>query len=78
MPFLVRHVTFSFRIWPVLLGEVHEDRARLHQVDPGLVVDDRRDLVVRADHQELRRELLVLPDVDRRHRVGNAQLLQHD
>ena len=64
---------------------MHGDRvlASLTNVDArgrraGVVVDDRGDLVVRADLQEVRRELLVLGDVDRVDRVGEAGLLQHD
>src|SRR5690606_19607507 len=41
-----------------------------------VVVHDRRDLVVRADREEFRRELLVAGDVDHAHPVGQAHLLE--
>src|SRR3546814_3245165 len=41
-------------------------------------VDDGRHLVVGADLQEVRRELVAGPDVDRMDVVRNAQFLQHD
>jgi hypothetical protein len=61
-----------------LLGEVEQDRARLHQAEIVVAIDDRRDAVVRADLEELGLELLVLADVDRMRLVGDADLLQHD
>src|SRR5690606_18320601 len=63
-----------------LLGEVEEDGAGFEDADrlaPRAVpVHDRRDLVVRADREELRRELLVAGDVDDAHLVGQAHLLE--
>ena len=54
---------------PALLREIEQDRAGLQSRDrlpPGLVaIDDRGNLVVRADCEERRIDLLVLADVDR-------------
>src|SRR5262249_29227016 len=61
-----------------LLGEIEQDRARLHQAEIVVAIDDRRDAVVRADLEELGLELLVLADVDRVGLVRDADLLQHD
>ncbi len=62
-------------------GEVDEDRARFEQRDRPSVravgIDDRRDLVVRADGQEFRLELVAGADVDRDGTVGQAALLEH-
>src|SRR5213083_1985387 len=63
---------------PRLLGEVDEDGARLEEREAGLAVDDRRDLAVRADGDELGLELLALADVDGVNGVGQAALLEHD
>src|SRR3546814_7108542 len=41
-------------------------------------IDDRRNLVVRVDRQEILTELLVLRDVDRVNLVGDAEFLQQD
>src|SRR3546814_20967725 len=65
-----------------LFRQVDEDGAALEQCQRPAVrpfgIDDRRDLVVRDDLEVIRRELLVLGDVDRMHRVGEAQLLQRN
>ena len=61
-----------------LIGEVDEDRARLHQCHLGVAVDDGRDAVVGADLEEFRLELLVLADVDRVHGVGQAEFFKGD
>jgi hypothetical protein len=65
-----------------LLGEVHQDRARLeHRVGLAarpLVIDDHRNLAVGIDRKEFRLELLALPDVDRDRTVRGAEFLQHD
>ena len=53
-----------------------EDRDRL-AIRP-LFIDDRGDLVVRADRQERRVELLALAEIDPMGAVGQADLLQHD
>src|SRR3546814_14107719 len=42
------------------------------------MVDDGGDPVVRTDRQEVRRELLVLADVDREDLILHAGLFQHD
>ena len=63
---------------PRRLREVDQDRARLHQREPRLPVPDRGDLVVGRDREEVRRELLVLRDVDGVRLVGQPQLLQRD
>src|SRR5947207_13567120 len=63
---------------PRLLGEVDEDGARLEEREVGLAVDDRRDLAVWADGDELGLELLALADVDGVNGVGQAALLEHD
>jgi hypothetical protein len=61
-----------------LVGEIDQDRAGLHQAEPVIAIDDRRDAVVRADLQKFRLELLVLADVDRVHGVGQAHFLERD
>ena len=61
-----------------LVGEIDHQRAGFHQADAGVGIDDRGDAVVRADLEKFRLELFVLADVDRMHRVGQADLLQHD
>src|SRR4029078_1694340 len=58
--------------------EIHQDRAGLEQAEIIVAIDDRGDAVVRADLEEIRRELLVLADVDRMHGVGEANFFQHD
>src|SRR6185312_9193662 len=49
-----------------------------HQAHAVVAVDDRRNAVVRRDLEEVRLELLVLGNVDRVRRVGQAELLQRD
>ncbi len=61
-----------------LLGEIHQDRARLEQRSAVVAVDDGGDAVVGADLEEIGLELLVLGDVDRVRGVIQAALLQHD
>src|SRR3546814_4503736 len=56
-----------------------EDRIRLGAIGGRrLMVDDGGDPVVRTDRQEVRRELLVLADVDREDLILHAGLFQHD
>src|SRR4051794_2292617 len=63
-------------------GEVEEHRARLgeHQrlSARAVLVDHRRDLVVRRDGEELGLELLALADINRVHVVLEPGLLEHD
>jgi hypothetical protein len=64
-----------------LLGEVHQDRARLENRDRlaaalRILVDDGRNAVVGRDGEKLRLELLALADVDRDNAVGKPGLLQ--
>ena len=61
-----------------LLGEIEQDRARLHHRHPVVMVDDGGDLVVRAYGDEVRAMLVALGDVDRMRRVRQPDLLQHD
>src|SRR4030095_13945802 len=66
-----------------LLREVLKDRAGLEQRDRrtaggGLVIDDRRDPVVRRDREKRRRELLAFADVDGLDRVRESRLLEED
>src|SRR5262245_21378170 len=61
-----------------LVGEVNEDRARLHEGHTGVAIDDRRDAVVGTDLKELWLELFVLADVDRVRRVREPELLKRD
>src|SRR5690606_26992692 len=61
-----------------LVGEIEQDGARLHQRLAGVVVDDGRDLVVGTDLQELRRELVVLADVDGMGGVVEAGFFEKD
>jgi SAM-dependent methyltransferase len=64
-----------------MASEVLQNRSRLEQRQRtvlGVVIDDRRHLVVRADRQELGLELVALVDVDWDHRVRKAALLEHD
>ena len=67
---------------PGLGSEVEQDRARFEQRDRLAVgavgIDDRRDLVVRADRQELGCELRAGADVDRNRAIGQAAFLEHD
>jgi len=65
-----------------LAGEVEQDRARFEQRDRLAVrpvgIDDRGDLVVRADREEVVLELCAGADVDRNRAVLQRALLQHD
>ena len=61
-----------------LVAEILQDRARFHQRQAVVAVDDRRDAVVRADLEEFRLELLVLADVDGMRGVRQPQLLQQN
>src|SRR5262249_49126263 len=61
-----------------LLGEIEQDRARLHQAEIVVAIDDRRNAVVRADLEKLGLELLILADVDRMGLVRDTDLLEHD
>jgi hypothetical protein len=66
---------------PAALGQMQEDRARLEHADRPvriIVIDDRRHPVVRADPEELRRELVALADIDRNHAVFEPAFLEHD
>src|SRR6202022_318642 len=51
-----------------LLGEILQDRTRLEQAERlstgSIRIEDRRDLAVRVQRQELRRLLVVLVEVD--------------
>ena len=64
------------------LGEVEQDRPGFEDGNRRavrtVVVDERGHLVVGTDAQELRRELLAGPDVDRNHVVLDPELLEHD
>jgi len=55
-----------------LVGEVDQDRARLHQAQPIVAIDDRRDTIVRCNLEKIRLELFVLRDIDRMHRIGKT------
>ncbi len=65
-----------------LVGEVDENGARfedrLGRAACAVVVDDGRDLVIGADTQEVRRELLASAQIDHAHLVGEAELLERD
>src|SRR5581483_9648824 len=65
-----------------LVGEVEQDRAgfeKRERLSAGaVVVDDRRDPVVRADAQELRFELVALPYVDGMNAVLETGFLERD
>src|SRR5262249_59796923 len=65
-----------------LPGEVDQDRAGLENRDRlsvgTVAIDDRGDLVVRADPEELRLELLARADVHRADLVLEAGLLERD
>src|SRR6202034_2258797 len=65
-----------------LLAEIKQDRAGFEDADAlaagAIGIDDRRDLVVRADRQEFRRHLLALADVHRTHLVGQAHFFERD
>jgi hypothetical protein len=67
---------------PGLVGEIHQDRARLeHGVGlaaRSLVIDDHRNLTVGIERAELGREMVALPDVDGNGAVGQLQLFEHD
>jgi hypothetical protein len=65
-----------------LAGQEQQDRARFEQRDRLAVgpvgVDESRDLVVGADGQQPRLELLAGADVHGVHAVGQVALLEHD
>jgi hypothetical protein len=70
---------------PGPLGEMDQDRARLeHRQRPvakllwGVVVDNRRHAVIRADRQEFGLELVAATDIYRDHAEVEAALLEHD
>src|SRR6516225_8641153 len=70
---------------PGPLGEMDQDRTRFeHWERPvaellgGVVVDDRRHALVRADRQKFRLELVAATDVDRDHAVFETACLEHD
>ena len=67
---------------PGLVREVEQDRSRFEERDlpsPGpVVVHDGRDLVVGADREELRLELIAATDVHPFRPVGEAAFLEHD
>jgi len=48
----------------MLVSEIEHDRAGLHQMHAGLMIDDRWNSVVRRDFQKVWRKLLTLRDVD--------------
>src|SRR5260370_20610443 len=65
-----------------LVGEVHQDRARLEHRE-GLaagtfVIDDHRYLGIGIERGEFWLELLAFPDIDRDRAIGHRELLQHD
>ena len=64
------------------VGQVNEDGARLEQRQRlparAFAIDQRRNLVVGADLEKVRRELLVLANIDGVQAIGQAALLQHD
>src|SRR3546814_10625698 len=66
----------------VLFCEINEDctgfEQRERRIARPIRIDDRRNLVVRVDRQEILTELLVLRDVDRVNLVGDAEFLQQD
>jgi hypothetical protein len=61
-------------------GEIEQDRPAFEHADGRAIgavgIDDGGDLVVRADGEERRLELLLLGDVHDMHPVGQAHLLQ--
>ena len=65
-----------------LVAEINEDRARLEQRDRlpagAVLIDDGRDLAVRADGDELGLELPAVADVDHVQPVREPGLLQED
>src|SRR4051794_6481270 len=65
-----------------LLAEIQQDGARLEHADAlpagAIGIDDRGNLVVRADGQKFRLHLLALGDVDGKYLVGQPHLLQRD
>jgi hypothetical protein len=68
---------------PRLLGEIEEDRAGLEDGQGaaacrGLMVDDRRDLVVGRDREKRGRELLAGGETDRDDPVRHPGLLEEE
>jgi len=70
---------------PGPLGEMDQDRARLEHRQRsvakllwGVVVDNRRHAVIRADRQEFGLELVAATDIYRDHAEVEAALLEHD
>ena len=66
------------RSFPDLLGQVLQDGAGFENRQARVGIHDRRHLVVRADGQELRLELVALVDVHRDDAVRQPGFLQHD
>ena len=62
----------------VLLGQINHDRAALHEGDALFVIDNRRDLIVGADLQKLRRELIACTNIHRDGLIRQAQFFQQD
>src|SRR5262249_22603880 len=65
-----------------LLGEIHEDRAGFDHPERlaagAVMIDDRRDFVVRVDLAEFGAVLLALPDIDERLPLRATAFLEHD
>jgi hypothetical protein len=57
---------------------MHEDRTRLEDRDAGVMIDDRRNFAVRTNLDEVRLELVAVPNVYRMNRVLEPALLEHD
>lgn len=70
----------TLAIWNISQVDQHgtgfEQRQRL-PVGP-VPVDHGRDLVVGADFQKLRQELLAIADIDRMGRIFQSAFLEHD
>src|SRR4029453_9012064 len=73
------------RLWQELAGllaEIEQDRARFEDADRlsarGAGIDERGDLLVRTDLEEVGRHLLALADVHRDYLVGQPHFLQRD
>src|SRR6266851_5095114 len=84
-PFEHRHLAPHVALRPELAGllaEIDQDRARLEDADRlaarALAVDDRRDLAVRADLDEVGLELVALADIDRVDRIGQRHFFERD
>src|ERR1700722_17816566 len=61
-----------------LFRQMDEYRARLENRDAGVMIDDRGNLAVRTNLDELRLELIAVANIDWMNRILEPALLEHD